>query len=183
MLGKFWNLSRRRFLAAWSAVGLAGRTELIGSTTAQLVVAPSPGYRVLSAPEVRTLEAIVEQIIPQDQDPGSRWAGVVRYIDGVLATDQREKQSLYRDGLGATNASSRAKFGRDFVDLEFDRQNEVLQAIERGDVALSESTRIASREFFALVWRHTIEGFYGAPTHGGNRDYVGWRMIGFPHQH
>jgi len=27
---------------------------------------------------------------------------------------------------------------------------------------------------------HTIQGFYGGPRHGGNRDAVSWRMLGLP---
>ncbi len=35
-----------------------------------------------------------------------------------------------------------------------------------------------NRWFFDLVRGHTLEGYYGSPRHGGNRDAVSWRMLG-----
>jgi gluconate 2-dehydrogenase gamma chain len=30
------------------------------------------------------------------------------------------------------------------------------------------------------VREHTVEGFFCDPAYGGNRDAVGWRLVGFP---
>ena len=35
-----------------------------------------------------------------------------------------------------------------------------------------------ARPFFELVRSHTMQGYYGTPRHGGNRDAVSWRMLG-----
>ena len=31
-----------------------------------------------------------------------------------------------------------------------------------------------------MLWRNTEEGFFADPVYGGNRDKVGWKLIGFP---
>jgi gluconate 2-dehydrogenase gamma chain len=32
--------------------------------------------------------------------------------------------------------------------------------------------------FFEMVRDHTLEGYYGSPRHGGNRDELSWKMLG-----
>jgi gluconate 2-dehydrogenase gamma chain len=39
---------------------------------------------------------------------------------------------------------------------------------------------VSSKGFFQLLWQNTKEGFFSDPIYGGNRDMVGWKMIGFP---
>jgi gluconate 2-dehydrogenase gamma chain len=31
-----------------------------------------------------------------------------------------------------------------------------------------------------MLWRNTEEGFFADPMYGGNRDKVGWKLLGFP---
>ena len=50
--------------------------------------------------------------------------------------------------------------------LTADQQIAVLQAIEKSD-------------FFELLRTHTVLGFLGSPSYGGNRGGVGWKHIGF----
>ena len=52
-----------------------------------------------------------------------------------------------------------------------------MQALERGEVELAS---LSSRLFFDLLWRNTEEGFFADPLYGGNRDKVGWKLVGFP---
>jgi gluconate 2-dehydrogenase gamma chain len=59
------------------------------------------------------------------------------------------------------------RFGRDLAALAAPQQLEVVSAIEQ-----------QNRKFFELVRSHTLEGYYGTPRHGGNRDAVSWRMLG-----
>jgi len=71
-------------------------------------------------------------------------------------------------------------FGRAFVDLPFDQQTSVLKAVEQGKASPEIWKKVSSTEFFTLVWNHVLEGFYGSPVHGGNKNYVSWKMVGFP---
>lgn len=62
---------------------------------------------------------------------------------------------------------SRSRFGKGFADATAAQQLQMVTALEK-----------ENRTFFELVRQHTMEGFYGSPRHGGNRDAVSWRMLG-----
>ncbi len=38
----------------------------------------------------------------------------------------------------------------------------------------------SSAAFFALVRTHTLQGTFGDPFYGGNANFVGWDLIGYP---
>ena len=158
------RLRRRTFLGAGaSAVAAGSLISCAGGSAAG-------EWRFFTAAEARTVDAICEQLIPADRDPGAKQAGVVNYIDIQLTKAFRRHRAAYRQGLAGVDAASRAKFGQDFVDLSPERQRDVLTAIEQN-----------SRAFFDLVLTHTRQGFYGDPRHGGNRGMASWKMIGLPY--
>jgi gluconate 2-dehydrogenase gamma chain len=123
--------------------------------------APRP-FRFFTPAEARTLDAMLACIIPSDDVPGAREAGVIHYIDRQLTRNFREHQKTYRDGLAALG---------DFAALPGDRQLQALRDLERDR---------ARRPLFDLVVTHAMQGFYGNPRHGGNRDFASWRMLGIP---
>jgi gluconate 2-dehydrogenase gamma chain len=150
--------SRRRFLAAASGAMVA----LTGCGAAR-------PWRFFTAEEAETVIALCEQIIPADQDPGATDAGVINYIDRHLMGHFRRFQPVYREGLARLNELCRQRHGRRFAELKFEEQTAVLESLT-GDL----------KKFFDLVIDHTMQGFYGDPRHGGNRDAVSWRMLGVP---
>ena len=119
--------------------------------------------------EAKTVEAICEQIIPTDRDPGAKEARVVNYIDIQLTRHFRKHQTHYRQGIAAVDAASRSRFGKHFAELSSEQQVEVLTGVEE-----------TSNAFFELILAHTRQGFYGDPRHGGNRNMVSWKMVGLP---
>jgi len=146
------------------------RSFLTGALAGTAACRRDDGARlVLTAQEARTLEAICDQLIPDDQDPGAAAAGGVVFIDRQLAGPYRRHQRAYREGLAAAHAVSRKMFGKGLADLPAERRLEVVKRLERD-----------ARPFFELVLAHTMQGFYGSPRHGGNRDYVSWRMLRVP---
>jgi gluconate 2-dehydrogenase gamma chain len=138
-------------------------------------------WRFFTVDEARTLAAMCEQIIPADQDPGAAWAGVVNYIDRQLCGPLRRLRQTYRVGIAAVEESSRRLHSRAFADLDSQQQTEFLRAMEAGTVSGEVWKKVASAEFFGLVIDHTMQGFYGDPRHGGNRDGVSWKMLGLPY--
>jgi len=58
------------------------------------------------------------------------------------------------------------------------------QPMGSGTEALQQMTPgapgIGAQAFFNLLLAHTIAGFFADPVYGGNRDMVGWKLIGFP---
>jgi gluconate 2-dehydrogenase gamma chain len=107
----------------------------------------------------------------------------------------------YVAGVEALDRTARERFGSDFAELSDDDQDEVLRAVEGADdqqqeaelerartqlygapveVALQQTSAEVELDFVPLLALHTRQGFYADPIYGGNRDRVGWDLIGFP---
>jgi gluconate 2-dehydrogenase gamma chain len=159
MRSKSGNLTRRRFVAA-GALG-----------SAAVAIGCSQGmqghWEFLSDDQARTLGAICDQIVPADEFPSASQAGVLTYIDRQLIRHYRRHQDAYRAGLEQAQAMSRRRFGNDLASLSPSQQLDVVSGLPQQDPG-----------FFELVRSHTLEGYYGSPRHGGNRDAISWRMLG-----
>jgi gluconate 2-dehydrogenase gamma chain len=146
----------------------------------------------LNTHEADTVDAVAARIIPGSaDDPGAREAGAVVYIDRALAGAYRHLRQFYRAGLAGLDDASVDQHGRKFVDLDESQQDAVLEQLAQGELgpavaaeraeAGSDQVDLASLPyFFAVVRQHVVEGTFGDPVYGGNRDTVGWRMVGFP---
>src|SRR2546428_13548300 len=67
--------------------------------------------------------------------------------------------------------------GKLFDKLAAREQDELLRGLEEGKVALE---AVPARFFFNLLLDNTLEGFFSDPIYGGNRDKLGWKLVGFP---
>lgn len=146
--------TRRNFLGTAAVAAASGAAAGCGGARGN--------WRYFTEQEARILDALLECIIPSDGDAGAREAGVIHYIDRQLTGRFREHQKTYRVGLAALLALPDAPPGN--------RQRMLLE-MERDP---------ARRPFFDLVITHAMQGFYGNPRHGGNRNFVSWRMLGIP---
>jgi gluconate 2-dehydrogenase gamma chain len=164
-----WDPQRRRFLAG--AVTAAALHAVSCSNK------KSP-WRCLTVAEGEALQAVCECLIPTDEYPGAAWAGAVNYIDIQLYGHYRKHRSAYRSGVAALDRVSREKHGQPFAALDSERQVELLKAVEKGQAPASAWKPADQQQFFALVLTHTMQSYYGDPRHGGNREEIGYRMIG-----
>jgi len=164
------KMTRRKFLTIAASASAAGAMTSCGGTR-------SP-WRFFTLQEAQTLEAICERIIPADQEPGAKWAGVVTYIDRQLTGHYKKLRKTYRLGIEGVGQTSRNLFGKRFEQLSGEQQDAVLRSLEKGQAPGENWTLHSSQEFFALVVNHSMQGFYGDPRHGGNRDGVSWKMLG-----
>jgi gluconate 2-dehydrogenase gamma chain len=163
------KFSRRKFMQITAVATAAGPlASCVGTGTS---------WRCLSEDEGRMLTAICERIIPADQDPGAGWAGVVTYIDRQLAGPYRRFRKTYRWGLAGTNATSLTMFGKPFTAVTPEQQDAVLQSMEKGQARGEGWKQVSAKSFFDMVASHTMQGFYGDPRHGGNRERVSWKML------
>ena len=142
-------------------------------------IAPEPATpdprRVLDPDERRTLDALVDRIFPPSERAGGAAAiGVADYIDQALAGPYRRHVGEYRTLLAATAARA----GGDFAGLDLEAQDKIVAEIDRG--RLPGCPQNSGRSAFDLLWRHVREGLFSDPEHGGNKDFAGWRAIGFP---
>lgn len=166
------------------------------------VVEARPGYVFLSASEVAFVDAAVNRLIPADAlGPGAVDAGVTVFIDRQLAgpfgkatewymqgpwaegTKQQGYQlrrtpaELYRAAIVAVDDHARKSSGGIFAALHANRQDALLHALEDDKVDLGD---VAPKTFFQLLWQNTQEGFFADPLYLGNRNFAGWKLIGYP---
>lgn len=91
-------------------------------------------------------------------------------------------REIYRMGLPRLDVLAEQREGTGFADLDEDAQDSLLEAIEdaEDDDVNDLFDELPSSTFFELVRQHVVEGFLSDPIYGGNRDLVGWQLIGFP---
>jgi gluconate 2-dehydrogenase gamma chain len=135
-------------------------------------------YETLTAAESEVLEAVTARLIPADENgPGAKEARAAHYIDRALAGPLSGFRANYTVGLAALNAYAESKKGSPFARLSTADQDAVLTDVQTG---MATGFPAASSIFFALLRTHTIEGTFGDPYYGGNANFVGWDLIGYP---
>jgi gluconate 2-dehydrogenase gamma chain len=167
--------------------------------------APTPQAEPLLAlneTEHAFVVAAVDTFIPADElSPSGSECGCAVYIDRQLASAWGGGAKMYRAGpyfkgkpeqgyqlpltpaefmsagIAAANEWSRKTYGHDFDRLDASKRNEAIKAMESGK---AEFANFSSRAFFARLLAMTMEGFFGDPIYGGNRNKASWRMLGFP---
>jgi len=132
----------------------------------------------LTAFESDTLEAIVARLIPTDENgPGAAEARAAHYIDHALTGPLASSRAAYSAGLAAVDAYARASKGAPFATLSAKDQDGVLSDMEKNTAT---GFTPSSSVFFNLLRTHTIEGTFCDPYYGGNANFVGWELIGYP---
>ena len=161
------------------------------------------GYSYFTPAEAAFVEAAVGRLIPKDElGAGAVEAGVPVFLDRQLGGDYGKAlrwymggpwspglptqgyqsrftpAQMYRAAIRAIDAAvARDHGGAAFAKLSAGDQDKVLENLEAGRMALD---GVDAKAFFKLLLQNTIEGFFSDPIYGGNRDMVGWKLIGFP---
>jgi gluconate 2-dehydrogenase gamma chain len=189
------NLSRRNFLtrgsAAVSAVWLSTHWPAIVAAAEHAHQAAKssapPKFQFFTPEEAAEVDAIAARIIPSDETPGAREAGVVYFIDRALITFAVDDQKTYREGLTGLQAHVRELFPNveKFSAATPEQQDQILHVLDdqTGPTRRGSRSSGASSSFFQAVRVHTIQGFLIDPDSGGNRDSVGWKVIGRETEH
>jgi len=132
----------------------------------------------LTAAEADILEAICARLIPSDENgPGAAEARAAHYIDRALTGPLRASRDAYAAGLAAIDVYAQASKGAAFAKLSPHDRDAVLTDMEK-NVATGFMPDAAA--FFNLVRTHTIQGTFCDPYYGGNANFVGWDLIGYP---
>jgi gluconate 2-dehydrogenase gamma chain len=132
-----------------------------------------------NAEDAATVDALTERLMPGAPGrPGARDANVLNYIDLALAGAYADRQDFYRRGLAQLDGHCRATHGTGFRELPAAQQDETIAALEAGTAAGFEWP--SAEDFFRILRTHTMEGMFADPIYGGNRDFAGWRLVGFP---
>ena len=172
------GVSRRDWLKTAVSAAVAAPAGALAQGPAGAGATPREPLETLTPAEADALEAIVARLIPTDEHgPGAREARAAHYIDRALGGAMAASREVYRSGLAAVDRYAGTSKGARFADLSAADQDVVLTDMEK-NVATGFEPNSAS--FFTLVRTHTIHGTFGDPHYGGNRDFVGWDLIGYP---
>lgn len=166
------DVSRRRFLKSAGALSGASLFRIGAPSLAAITQAAcsardeGAAFKTLGAEEAADFAAIAARIIPATDTPGATEAGVIWFWDNVLGNYYgwilEDVRSLREDVVANLDGS--------FADLTTDEQDAAITKIE-------EDPRFA-------LWRYlTIFGFFAMSKHGGNKDNVGWDLVGFKGHH
>jgi gluconate 2-dehydrogenase gamma chain len=204
------EFDRRNFLkgaVVGGAAAIGGASVAPDAAQAQqpaAAAAPQPaGYEFLNLDEAAFIEALVDHMVPADNlTPKGTDVGINIYIDRALAGawgkgDRLYMQGpwkkgapsqgyqlpltpaqLYRAGIEATNAYCKKTYGKTFDRLDETQREEVLVALSKS--AITFDSGLPVRVFWSALYQTVMEGMFSDPIYGGNRNKVGWQMIGFP---
>jgi gluconate 2-dehydrogenase gamma chain len=118
---------------------------------------------------------------------GTPWAdGAIWYMQGPFFEaaaefgyqSQLTPKQQYRLGIKAIDALCRQKLNNAFAALDASKQDEVLKDIQKGSLT---STGLSLATFFSdFLLKNVMEGYFGDPMYGGNKDMAAWKMIRYP---
>ena len=166
--------TRRDLLRGAGLAGVAAATGG-GAAQAQTAARPRQALETLTVAEADTLDAVCARIIPSDATgPGAAEAHASAYIDRALSGFMASSRETYRSGLTALDVHAQGTHGMPFSRLPAEAQDAALTDLEAGHVP------DAPNGFFALVRTHTIQGAFCDPYYGGNANFIGWDLIGYP---
>ncbi len=187
------GMSRRRLLGAGVAIPVALAASAAPEVSGASAAEPAPetimdrhpgttpgleGLETLNAIEMEALEAFCARLIPTEENSyGAKEARAAHYIDRALAGPLMYQRAAYAAGLSALEAYARGAKGKPFTQLAPADQDAVLNDLEAGRAS---GFTPGSAAFFSLVRTHTIEGMFCDPYYGGNANFVGWDLIGYP---
>jgi gluconate 2-dehydrogenase gamma chain len=189
------ELYRRNFLlragagfsAAWVSANWPALLSAATHAHNAAKTATPPKFEFFTPEEAAEIEAITARLIPTDDTPGAREAGVVYFIDRGLITFWADDQKTYSEGLPGLQARLREMFPSisKFSSLTAEKQDEVLHSFDENTDAPRRAFRArpGAQNFFETLRQHTINGFLIDPDFGGNHDGVGWKVIGREREH
>jgi gluconate 2-dehydrogenase gamma chain len=124
--------------------------------------------RTLTPSEKATLSAICARVIPTDDNgPGAIEAHAPEYIDHALSGALAGSRQAYAEGLAAIDEAAQQTLKAPFAKLAPAQQDAVL-------------TGVQDTPFFNLLRGHTLQGTFCDPIYGGNANFVGWDLVGYP---
>jgi gluconate 2-dehydrogenase gamma chain len=188
-------VSRRQFLsqgisglsAAWVSAHLPAMVAAAGYARQAAKSAAPPKFQFFTPEQAAEIDAITARIIPTDELPGAREAGVVYFIDRSLATFAADDQKSYQEGLPELQARVTEMFpgATRFSGLTAEQQDEVLHSFDEGGKPARRPFRArpGAQDFFETLRQHTIAGFLIDPDYGGNDSGAGWKVIGREREH
>lgn len=169
--------SRRRFMEA-SGAGLSA-LWLLGLSAcgpmaeeAGRAAARGDAFTTFDPEEGAQLDEIAALILPSDDGPGAREAGAAHFMDRAFGAEQADSLDYFRRGLADVTARARAAGAAD---------GQLRELTPAARTAVLRGVEAENQDFFGYVHFLVLLGTFSHPDWGGNRDHVGWTMVGLEH--
>jgi gluconate 2-dehydrogenase gamma chain len=163
---------------ALAAEAKAGHDHLAAPAAAAMAAGEHHGA-FFNDEDAKTVAAFAERLMPSAPGkPGAKDADALNYIDLALMGPYADQQDFYRRGLAQLETYCMKAHGNSFRRLPGDKQDAVIAALEDGKA--DNFTYPSAKAFFDRLRTHTMEGMFSDPVYGGNKDFAGWRLVGFP---
>lgn len=140
-----------------------------------------PPIRFFTEQEARTLDAVADRILPQDDRDANERVPITPFIDQVLFDDDTDgfrkvdmpwEQETWKRGLAGVDETSRARYDTAFVWLAHDQQDQVLSALQSGEADGATWQELPAAQFFSKLVQQVISIYYAHPA--------AWAEIGWP---
>lgn len=167
------TVSRRGFLQSTGAVVSGTWLRTIAPAAASIAQAActakdaNAAFTTLDIDEAKDFAAIAARIIPTTDTPGATEAGVIHFFDQAFAKEMSDSLDFARTELATLNSDIAAER---FAAMNNNEKDGVLASID-------------GQAFFELMRTMTIFGFFAMSEYGGNKDHIGWDLIGFKGHH
>jgi len=185
--------SSRRLFLKQGALGLGGAAILslvpealhAAHLEADAAAAAGEKFAVFSPEEAADVKAFAAQIFPTDETPGANEANVVYFIDRVLDKYEPQNREEFLTCVKHLNEVSAQMFPGTarFASLNSEEQLKVITKFEtfkrRRRADLLGSLFGSETNYFETMRSYVIAGFLSDPEDGGNKDMVGWQVIGY----
>ncbi len=181
------------------------QADIINAAAGRIIPADGNGPGAIEAGVVFFID---RQLAALEGFGGQRYALGPFTRGGATQGDQSamSMQDRYRLGISGMDDYAQQLFGKSFAILSTDQQDQVLKDMDAGKPDTFDGASIqnvstqpapsgielagrhpsdanltlGAKAFFDLLRSHVVAGFFADPVHGGNRDMIGWKLIGFP---
>jgi hypothetical protein len=140
-----------------------------------------PRLRFFTAQEARTVNAIADRLLPQDDHEPHERVPITPFIDqalfdddtdGIRKADMPWEQEAWKRGVTGLDETSQIRFDAPFTALTHDQQDQVLAAVQPGQAEGQTWQELPPSELFSMVLQQVISVYYAHPR--------AWAEIGWP---
>jgi gluconate 2-dehydrogenase gamma chain len=131
-------------------------------------------HQTFTDAEWATLVAVVDRILPKDQDAGGVEAGVPEYIDRMLQSEaMAQMKTNFVPGVAALDRRAQRMFQKPFAQCTGAQQDELISMFKNSPEKSGEA------RWYEMAIVLCLEGYLGDPSYGGNKGEGGWKTVGF----
>ena len=170
------RLTRRTLLSHSVSAGTAALVPLVNACSSPAGPQAVADHAVFTAEESAILKAMTDRLIPADElSPAASDCGVLVYINRAVSNWNQADLPLLKGALAGLDNHTLGAFNTGFANLTGSQQDQILEQMEAGELDFPQA-----QAGFARILRLTLEGMFSDPWYGGNREYAGWDLIGYP---